>query len=119
MRRLRETKGIAQHELARRLNVKQPYLSSIERLRKPPPTRPLIDRICTALGLSEDEADTFSASAAIARDHWKHEIQQRGGTNLAPQGKLTNIEIRVNGISLVQIQVSNRAALVLYTGAEE
>lgn len=119
MRRLREKKGIAQHELARRLNVKQPYLSSIERVRKPAPSRPLIDRICAALGLSESEADAFSSFAAIARDHWKHELQQRSAVNAVPRGKPTHIEILINGVSLIRIQVPNRAALIVATGTED
>jgi transcriptional regulator with XRE-family HTH domain len=116
LRRLRQEKGVGQSELARRVDVKQPYLSAVERLVRPAPSQSIIDRMCVALSLSKQEAATFTDTAAAARKHWKDWLRSKNPPG-APKIADLSIEILVNGVSLIQIAIPHLPTLEVRSSA--
>lgn len=109
LRRLREVKGVAQSELARRLNIKPPYLSAVERLQRPPPGRRFIDSVCAALGLDDQEATLLLNKADQARKNWKRLLSERrlAQAKSVNSEKSTSIEISVDGRCMFVISIPN------------
>lgn len=119
LRRLRQEKGIGQSELARRIDVRQPYLSAVERLVRPAPSQSIIDRMCVALSLNTQEAATFTDTAAAARRHWKDWLRSKNppGAPKIDDLRSTSIEILVNGVSLIQIAIPHFPTLEVRSSA--
>lgn len=63
----RARNGLPQKIVAGRAFIDPSYLASIERGRRPPPRRQVVDRILTALGMSDAERTMAITAAAIDR----------------------------------------------------
>lgn len=63
----RVRKHLPQKTIAGRAGIDSSYLASIERGRRPPPRREIVDRILTALGMSDAEKAAAIAAAALDR----------------------------------------------------
>lgn len=63
----RVRKNLPQKTIAGRAGIDSSYLASIERGRRPPPRRQIVDRILAALGMSDAERATAIAAAALDR----------------------------------------------------
>lgn len=102
LKRLRNERGLAQSELARRLNIKPPYLSAVERLHRPAPGQDFIERVCIALALDEQEACMLHNAATGARASWKQWLHMRKA-KVKPKflANPTTVEVVVNGVRFV------------------
>lgn len=70
---LREKKDVTLRELARQIGVSAPFLSDVEKDRKPPLTAERIEKVASALNLTKEETDKLNIIAgkqkgAIAPD---------------------------------------------------
>ncbi|MGH6647556.1 helix-turn-helix domain-containing protein [Aquabacterium sp.] len=104
LRRLRNVRGVAQSDLARRLNIKPPYLSAVERMHRPAPGQSFVERVCIALKLDTQEALTLVAMAERARSSWKQWLRlRRNEANARPNYAVnsTGVEITINGFCIV------------------
>jgi HTH-type transcriptional regulator, competence development regulator len=63
----RASKHLPQKTIAGRAGIDSSYLASIERGRRPPPQRQIVDRILAALEMSDAERATAIAAAALDR----------------------------------------------------
>ena len=63
LRRLRETAGLTQEELASRAHLSSDAVSALERGQRKRPYPHTVRALANALGLSEDERDVLIASA--------------------------------------------------------
>ncbi len=63
----RVRKHLPQKTIAGRVGIDSSYLASIERGRRPPPRREIVDRIISALGMSDAEKSAAIAAAALDR----------------------------------------------------
>lgn len=114
LRRLRNTRGVAQSDLARKLNIKPPYLCSVERLHRPAPGHAFIDRICAALELKEQEALGLRSAAERARTGWKRWLNLRRDNAKAKPNfpvNLAGVEIFVNGVCFVVPHLPNAQSM--------
>ncbi|MEK6668974.1 MAG: helix-turn-helix transcriptional regulator [Pseudomonadota bacterium] len=102
LKRLRNERGLAQSELARRLNIKPPYLCAVERLHRPAPGGGFIERMCIALELDEQEACALRNAATGARAGWKQMLHMRKA-KVKPKflANPTTVEVVVNGVRFV------------------
>ena len=57
---LREKKDVTLRELARLIGVSAPFLSDVEKGRKPPLTAERLEKVISALHLSKEEADKLN-----------------------------------------------------------
>ena len=102
LKRLRNERGLAQSELARRLNIKPPYLCAVERVHRPAPGEGFIERMCIALELDEQGACAFRSAAAGARASWKQWLHiRRAKMKLKSLANQTTVEVVVNGVRFV------------------
>ncbi len=60
---LREKHDVTLRELARQIGVSAPFLSDVEKDRKPPLTAERLEKVVTALHLSKEEADELNIRA--------------------------------------------------------
>ena len=60
---LREKKDVTLRELARQIGVSAPFLSDVEKDRKPPLTADRLEKVAAALHLSKEETDELNIRA--------------------------------------------------------
>lgn len=72
----RQALQISARELAMRVGVSAMYICDIQRDRKQPPARELLDRICRTLELEDEEKDLYYDLAAKGRNEVSQDLPE-------------------------------------------
>ena len=64
---MRRVKNLSQKKVALDAGLDQSYLAGVERGRRPPPRLEILERLCAALGATENERRSLRRSAALTR----------------------------------------------------
>lgn len=100
LRRVRLERGVGQSELARRIGVKPPYLSALERMNRPAPELSFIERITHALHMQDAEAHALQMLATKARIEWQRQLKARKAAKKATSTFQRPLEIVITGFRL-------------------
>lgn len=118
---LRRSRRLQQKQLAALLDVNPCYISAMEKGRKGPPTKPVLDRLITALELNEQEQNylheyvgqserTFRLPTNMALEEYAlvHELKNYLGSLSKEQIAIIQNALRVGKVDCSRAGMTNR-----------